>query len=676
MTIFFDKQYFSDKQEFGKYIQQNILDLAANQSELCCKREEELFYSCNLEDFKYFCDLTIIEGEFISTLEAIKECLGLSSRFPFYLNNYCSYNNIFILDGNQRIEVFHDSTRGDYVNPFYLNTERDCNATIDFILGYNIYKAIPQKLVPSLEFYSEGKLVNSYSAVDNRQIDLSQKGRKSVSFRIPARDIFTQGAGYYVMRFGTSEFAKVAFPRCGLPINGGIYSFSELRDFCNNLNGSPSYDLLSFYNILKRGELAVWLQDNDEEGKYKREIYEAFWKIQAKHPFRIDDLNAILKIISNRIITFPMKEYFSIAISKIISTDIIGKQRVNDKLYYFVPWNSTINGELKVVITPTEICKNLDIDFNLDIKAQSTTLVNNFNINLRDIDTREEKVLDFKITVSNEQNMGESNIYIQDKQGYTQETTVYIVVTGEKLLIPLSNDSSITMIGVYSLKQEPFYIAQTPLTQKQVCALIELIEHKRIRSEINSNAYKLDNLYDAYKKALEHDGENEQFPVSTLWRYAQHSEILAILNSLYPQYEFLTPKIEHLELAARDGCGNEILINHKYSDHLLPVSNGHSTKLCINDIFENVLSITEDTYKGRFFGDNLAYGTSFHETEAPIGIFYRRIKYSETYDIGYRPIMKKRNTEDDSKETVQTSNDSCDGDYDYLNYLNTYDTFL
>ncbi|MBQ0088934.1 MAG: hypothetical protein KBT27_06350, partial [Prevotellaceae bacterium] len=280
------------------------------------------------------------------------------------MNNYCSCENILIFDGIQRIEVFHDQTRGDYcVDPFYLNTVRNCNATIDFI--YDIRNAIPQKLVPSLEFYSEDKLVHSYLMTDNSQIDLSQKGKKSISFRIPAIDIFTQGAGYYVIKFGTFEFAKVEFPRCGLPISGGIYSFSELSEFCDNLNGSPTYELLSFYNILKCGELAVWLQDNEEEGKYKKEIYESYWKIKAEHPFRINDINSVLNIVSQRTISFSLLDYISI---EFVGTELLDSDsiiRTVAEHNHFIKWKSNSRGEITMHIRPKENVLNWNLEFKV-----------------------------------------------------------------------------------------------------------------------------------------------------------------------------------------------------------------------------------------------------------------------------------------------------------------------
>lgn len=607
MAIFFDKHYFYDRQEFGKYIQQNVLDLAANQFELCCKREEELFYSCNSGDFKNFCGLPSGEGEFIPTLKAIKECLVLSSNFPFYLNNYCSCENIFILDGTQRIEVFHGQTRGYYVAPFYLNSVRESNATISFILNYDIRNAIPQKLAPSLEFYSEDKLVHSYLMSDNSHIDLSQKGKKSISFRIPTIDIFTQGAGYYVIKFGISEFAKVEFPRCGLPINGGIYSFSELREFCDNLNGSPTYELLSFYNILKRGELATWLQDNEEEGKYKEEIDESYRKIKAEHPFRINDINSVLEIVSKRTISFSLYDYISIEIvnAKLFDSESIIRAVADHN--HFIKWKSNSRGKIEIHIEPEEDFVDVAdvLDWNLEFKigfcvGDKHLQGKPISFNLSDLKDK-GKHFDFYFECEDfsGQHMGTYPLSIVS--GKERIKTDYsFSITGEIIDLKLPGGIPFPMVGIM-YGEGNFYIAQTPITQEQFQVI----------------AKNADSIYGDIKTALlksvnTHEGKN--YPATHL-TYHDCLDIVDYLEDVF-NHSFYIPNYKLLYVALCNGFRDESIKNNKLKkhEHILEVRNNHRTKLEVFDLLNNIYLHTTDTISHLFRPDErICFGSTYFE---------------------------------------------------------------
>ena len=606
MTIFFDKHYFSDRQEFRNYIQQNVLGLAANQSALCCKREEELFYSCNLEEFREFCGLLPTAGEFIPTLEAINECLGLSSRFPFYLNYYCSYNNISILGGNQQIEVHNETARCCYVDPFYLNTERDWNATIDFTLYYNICKAIPQQLVPSLEFFSEGKLINSYSAVDNRQIDLNHKGTMSISFGIPSRDIFGQGTGYYIIKFGNSEFAKVEFPRCGLSIGNGIYSLSELRDFCNTLDGTPSTDLLEFYKLIKSSALQYWLQDNNAEGECKKQIINSLSKILKDRRLNVNDINYVLEIVSKRTISFSLYDYISIEIvnAKLFDSESIIRTVADHN--HFIKWKSNSRGKIEIHIEPEEDFVDVAdvLDWNLEFKiglcvGDKHLQGKPISFNLSDLKDK-GKHFDFYFECEDfsGQHMGTYPLSIVS--GKERIKTDYsFSITGEIIDLKLPGGIPFPMVGIM-YGEGNFYIAQTPITQEQFQVI----------------AKNADSIYGDIKTALlksvnAHEGKN--YPATHL-TYHDCLDIVDYLEDVF-NHSFYIPNYKHLYAALCNGFSDEsIKFNAKKYEHLLEVRNNHRTKLEVFDLLNNIYLHTTDTIFHPFRPDErICFGSTYFE---------------------------------------------------------------
>lgn len=664
-------QYFFEKSSLQHYIQCNALGLGPSRFVECCEIEKFLFYT-NFEDF---CGLPSNDNdEFIPRLEAIAKCLGLSSKFPFYLNYYSSFVKLSI-DG---LNVNRAPDDGLSVEPFGFSQLPGSDATITFSLSYNVVRAIPQKLVPSLEFYSKNKLVYSYSTVENSTVDLSQIGKKSISFKVPARDIFVQGVGYYLIKFDTYEFAKVVFPRCKLGIaDRNISSFSELSDFCENLDGSPSKKLISFYELLKCGAITQWLQDNKEEREYKEKISKCIEEIRKDHSrFKINDINPILEIISNRTITFPMSEYVTVDISEMKSQNIIGRLGNN----YFIPWNSTTSGKLTAIIQPKKNCIGLDLDLDIDFtfKFQVDSIdLTEIRLNLRDIAQRKEFVYDsdFQICVPSSQTMGMANIYVVDSQGFKKETNTYIVVTGEKIQIPLSKDSAITMIGVYSLDSLPFYIAQTPLTLRQVVLLINIAKKNNIDCWSLEESIKL-----AVKN---HNGRVDiDLPCSCM-RGVAAREINEILGVLATDYSFSEPTVRDLEIALCDGVEKkEPLRSTEKYDTLRPVSKPiHSTKLGVLDLLGNILSRTKSP--ASFLGPLLAFGTTYKD---PQNTNYKSsISNVDESLIGYRPMMtspttaeKENHIKIEKKETIQTSDyeRSSDGEFDYLNYYLTYDTYL
>lgn len=628
--IFFNKHYYFSKQELGADVKPVL-----NSEDI----EQELFDLYRAGRFEQMFGLSPEETEWVPAQDAIRECFGLSKVGSFNIENYGSVNGVVIRDPqNHVINCSNNQQVGNNIFstvPFLINFDSLESGKFEIVLHYNVHKTIHQSLIPLLEYYSGDELKHSYSSISETKIDLSQIRQISISFKIPAKDIFTQNSGYYLIKFGASNLAKIEFPRCGLPIGGGIYSFSELLDFCNNLNGNPSKELFSFYKLLKNGVASLWLRDNKEEEGWKKSITKCIDKIQRERQFKINDINSVLKIVSGRTITFPMSEYVSITIEGISSGSILGKQKVNNDVYYFVPWNSTIRGKLVIIITAknrhdSDIDFDIETDFDIDFDIETDFGSLKTNVSCSQFGQGRNE-LDFEISVPENQSMGKYNVYFRQGQ-YIKKTNLYFVVTGEKIQIPISGDCSITMIGICSLKQEPFYIAQTPLTQMQVQGLIEIA---------NENLRPANFLSGALSSARNRDGENGALPVSLVGRGAI-ADILDNLNiSFGGKFLFGAPTVEDLTNALYNGMEkHKIAMLYNQNHQLHPVSLQHpihSTMLGIYDLLGNVLSYTKSHERGT--GHFLAFGTTYRETQQDRLI--RKIDSNNVADVGFRPKMVK-----------------------------------
>lgn len=670
--IFYNQHYYFDKQELGEDVKP-ILNSKKDDIENKNKKDE-LFDLYRAGQLERLCGIQPTEKEWMPALDAIGRCFEFTTEVSINLTNYCSVNGVYIgCPHNPDIQIEPaaisqpNAINAFKVIPFCLNLDAIQKEKVIFDISYSIYGTVSQNLIPSLEFYSKEKPIQQYSSSEASIVDLSQIGQRTISFEIPAMDIFTQNEGYYILKLGTFDFVKIEFPRCGLPIDEGIYSLAELRDFCIKLNGSPTDEMISFYELLKNGIITQWLQDDDEEGEYKEKISTYIDKILKKRQFKINDINPVLTIICNRTVTFPVSEYFTVTISKIASQNIIGKQNANDKKYYFIPWDSTICGTLTAIIQPKNECIGLDIDFTFKFRTESMSLMDNvFHFNLRDIEQRKELELVFRICVPRSQNMGEFNVYLIDNQGDKQETNTYIIVTGEKIRIPLSNDTAITMVGIYSLKTSPFYLAQTTLSQKHVKVLIEIAEKKRLECS---------DLYSAYNKSVSHDGANDNLPCAYMNYWGAWSEIERILNELEKEknYQFKTPNIEELEVALYDGLSKSVPFRpNNAMKKIHPISLDepiHSTRLSIHDLLGNILSISNSTVRLSY----LAFGTTYQEPLQDV-LKIRESKIDSCF-VGYRPMMVKKINKNKVKEECSNSTISTSYDGDIIQPID-FATFL
>ena len=165
--IYFDGRHFFDEQEFKNYIERTFS--SNNSSSRLNSLRRDLFDLYCLGKLERF-GLKPIETEAERGLQAIKEHFKLAAELAINIDikKYCVVNEIDIAstyDPGKRIEIIEIAQRKSIqsfsVSPFCLNIGAiQYGGYITFTVNYSIHDTIPQKLVPTLEFYSQDGLNN------------------------------------------------------------------------------------------------------------------------------------------------------------------------------------------------------------------------------------------------------------------------------------------------------------------------------------------------------------------------------------------------------------------------------------------------------------------------------------------------------------------------------------
>lgn len=450
-------------------INQELFDLYRNKTDSFCDVCKE--FPDNLQQ----------PQDFIDRLYAYLKIDGV--KFDF--SQYCSIDCVEYIEyenGRNHKLKKNDNDHTYRIDSFYFS-DLDKNSFFYIIITCKITKQIQQSVAPRLSFNS---LINNKEYCYNAAgiIDLAQPGEKKVTFCIPAVDVLGQGKGQYKVLFGESVMAIIDIPRCGLPING-ITSLKGLQQFCNKIDGKPTDELYSFYNLIKNRTLVNWLQDDDDEGKIKSQIRGLLenWE-KENHDIKINDVNKVLEIISNRTVKFIMSDWFSVDIVRICSKNIVDNYpktyflKHTIKIYLY-KYGVEQRGTLFLEVTPI---KAWNIDFTIHIKTKYHQIGKPILINLSQIHgvigysycqiiqgpiRKENKNVTHNWLIKGDSVLLEgSTLYISDTQSF-KKTSVRMIEVGTPFYLPLIGDA-ISMAISYDSTTGFFGIAQNPLNIEQM----------------------------------------------------------------------------------------------------------------------------------------------------------------------------------------------------------------
>lgn len=658
--VYFNQRYYFDKEELGRYIIENILSSKEDSPEIT-SRKEELFDLYRSGRFERFCGLKPTETELIPALQAIKECFGLSTNFTINFGSYCSITGIDInLSNNldESIEIRQLSQDSFNVSPYSLSLDTIQNGIATFRFHYDVHKIVTQTLDLSLRYFLNEQFLHKYTSTAGELIDLSQKGGNSISFEIPMKDIISQNEGYYFLMHGAFVIASVRFPRCGLPVSGGIYSFPKLQEFCRKLDGSPTNDLLSFYKIINSGILDAWLQDNQEEGECKKKISECVGRIRTKGQFKINDINSILQVVSQRAVSFPLLDYINIVQVDTRIDDPDSLIRTDASHNHFIKWKSNSGGKISIYIRPKENVLNWNLDFNLVFFVGGKRLNGGpISFNLSNFEDGEYCFeFYFKCDDFSKQHMGTYQLSIMSGRECIK-TDCSFSITGEIIDLKLPGNVSFPMVGIMYDKGN-FYIAQTPITQEQLCVIVN--EDKNpIYGDIKSALLKsVDTL------------KGKNYPATHLTFY-DCFEIMIYLRDLFHK-TFYIPSYQKLLTALCNGFCDESVNFDTTKKHkqILEVRKNHSTKLGVFDLLNNIYLYTSDTISHVFKSDGrVVFGSTYFQID---NITKRELCEEDIDDYSYfgfcpiafdlvQPVENSSNDEDNhtsnsgSQQTESTS---------------------
>lgn len=513
-----------------------------------------------------------------------------------------------------------------------------------FSFEYKTLKTANQIVNPTLSFIENNKEVTVYKS--SKEINLSNRQEEVINFNIPIKDIIINSSGVFLLSCSGSELCKVVIPKIKLPLGrDGIQTYEDFIEFINSLSGKPSDDLINFYELTKNRILELWLND---KGIVVKELLDN-WKTEG-YDMALNDLNHVLRLLGfNKELKFQMRDFFLIEDTEVNSDGYYSKTRIDCSFI----WNSYTKVDIIFKINPLFI---LNINFNLEIIIGGIPLKERLMFNLREIvATGSPIICSFNSSAFCKRSMGKYQIQISNgKNDIVWETQYSIIITGER--IKLKDD--IVMIGIFNDRLHgPFYIAETPLSQRQLIRLI--------------GGNNEEELMSALKKSRSEIGDNEKLPVTFL-SYSCCQRIISILNEANQSFIFSIPVWYDLETALFDNIDE----NDKKKE-MVKVKNelqcvgSNPTKLGVCDLFGNVFLQTSGDF-GVWGNKKILFGRTHYDVKN------KYIKYTEEYReseffkyesiTGFCPIMIKKDDDDDDCRTIDSGSSSIDSSWmeDYV----------
>ena len=669
-SVSFNQRVFYSKDDFADFLRSKLENGELSEDdkdelvELYCQGAFELFgFQNNNEEFKS------------ERLARISTFFNLENNIKLNIEDYLNIKEVTIplLDG----EIIKDNTSLSFsaislkLESIPTGAENPINYVISF--KYLVKKTANEIVTPILFFYEGEKITREYKT---ESVSLSCNRDGTIQFEIPLMDLIQNNSGTYILSCNESALCRVAVPKVKLPLGrDGVASLEQFKDFLSTLNGEPTKDLLFLYFFLRYHFLEYWINDEDIKNKIHNLL--ADWE-RKDHTITINDINSIFPLlgVENKL-CFHIMDYIRIDMVDISFDDPNSVIRTVAYHNHYIKWKCNGKGRISISISPKENVTNWNIEFEIGFRVGNKSLSGKpIAFNLNELEGKVKHFLfHFKCDDFSEQHIGTYALSLTSEQENIK-TNCSFSITGQVIEFNLSNNVQLKMVGIMADSGEDFFIAQTPITQKQLHAIVCGAKE----SKYGDLKYSLAESVNAHK------GDN--YPATHL-TYGDCRMINSYLSYLLDAF-FCVPNCKHLLLVLSNGISNntidlDAIMPLKY---ISEVGQNHVTDLGIFDMLNNIYLHTDDYVTHVFSEDErIVFGASYNEEIHEVSELkhaYRESFLNYKSVVGFSPIayiniwkndIKERftGTINDNNDDIPYSNSSLLGDISSMEYFDPAD---